>query len=79
MSVFKKEAKESSRKESGRVLGFLMLDSQDGQLWNKETLETNSMSKSSSIASYWNNYRNPYPGGMVRLGGEMDNAVRYLW
>lgn len=30
LSVFKKEAKESSRKESGRVLGFLTLDSQDG-------------------------------------------------
>ena len=48
------------------------------QLWNKETLEANSMAKPDSIASDLNNNQNLYPSGTVGLGGEMDNAIMYL-
>ena len=48
------------------------------QLWNKETLEANSMAKTDSIASDLNNNQNLYPSGTVGLGGEMDNAIMYL-
>lgn len=49
------------------------------QLWNKETLEANTMAKTKSIASDSSNNHDPYPGGKVRLGGETDNTIKYLW
>lgn len=47
------------------------------QVWNKETLEANSMAKTYSIASDLSNHQNPCPSGTVGLGGEMDNAIRF--